>query len=229
MNSCVEVMAVVEGHTEKIFIENVVAPYLMSKNVFIQPMLISKSGQNGGDVKFARAKNDIEKHLKQRSDTFLTLFIDYYGTKSDWPGILLSENEQNSLTSIEKAKRVNDATMEKVQGLYPEVRADERFIPYIAMYEFEALLFSEPNVLAKKIGVQPEKIRAILEECGTPEDINNSPNTAPSKRLNDLISSRFKKTTTGIAIAQEIGLSVIRSKCPIFDQWVSRLESLSSI
>lgn len=227
MNNFTEIMAVVEGPTEKIFIEKLVAPHLASSNIFIQPMIISKSGQNGGDVKFSRAKNDIEKHLKQRSDTFVTLFIDYYGTKNDWPGILLTENEQQALSPTEKAARVNNATLETVIELYPDARADIRFIPFIAMYEFEALLFSEPHTLASKLDLQPEKIQEILTECGSPENINNSPHTSPSKRLDSLTTNRFKKTTTGIAIAQTIGLTGIRSKCPLFDSWLSKLEALN--
>ncbi len=47
------------------------------------PIMISKPGQKGGDVKFARVKNDIGLYLKQGSDTLLTLFVDYYGIKKE--------------------------------------------------------------------------------------------------------------------------------------------------
>jgi len=108
---------------------------------------------------------------------------------------------------------------------FGEQNADRRFIPYIAMYEFEALLFSDPVVLARKLKIEESAIKAILEECGEPENIDNSPITAPSKRLESL-SKRFRKTTTGIAILKETGLSAIRNKCPIFDSWVTTLESI---
>jgi len=173
-------------------------------------------------VKFARVKNDIEKHLKQRPDTYLTLFVDYYGIKSDWPGIQESEDVAGQKG---KAEVVNKATLAKVIEHFGEQNADKRFIPYIAMYEFEALLFSDPVVLARKLKIEESDIKAILEECGEPENIDNSPITAPSKRLESL-SKRFRKTTTGIAILKETGLSAIRNKCPIFDSWVTTLESI---
>lgn len=222
MSDYVEIVAIVEGKTEEIFIKNILQPHLANKNIFITPIIVSKPGQKGGDVKFSRVKNDIEKHLKQRPDTYLTLFVDFYGIKSDWPGI---GDTKGISGSKKKAEYVNQATMDKVVGYFAKQNAERRFIPYIAMYEFEALLFSDPVVLARKLQIDESKIVSIIEECGEPENIDNSPVTAPSKRLESL-SHRFKKTTTGIAILKEIGLSAIREKCPIFDGWVTTLESI---
>ena len=221
MSNYVEIVAIVEGKTEEIFIKDILQPHLANKSIFITPIIVSKPGQKGGDVKFARVKNDIERHLKQRSDTYLTIFFDFYGIKSDWPGITVAGG---MLDPKEKAKLVNQATMEKVVKYFGEDAA-RRFIPYIAMYEFEALLFSDPAVLARKLQIEESEIVSIIEECGGPENIDNSPITAPSKRLESL-SHRFKKTTTGIAILKETGLTVIREKCPIFDSWVTTLESI---
>ncbi|MEA3468285.1 MAG: DUF4276 family protein [Thermodesulfobacteriota bacterium] len=222
MSNCVNIVAIVEGKTEEIFIKDILYPYLATKNIFIIPILVSKPGQKGGDVKFIRVKKDIERHLKQRPDTYLTIFVDFYGIQSDWPGI--GDAESISLPK-DKAECVNQATMEKVVEHFGEQNADRRFIPYIAMYEFEALLFSDPAILAGKLQIDESQVVSILEECGEPENIDNSPVTAPSKRLESL-SSRFKKTTTGIAVLKEIGLTAIREKCPIFDNWVTTLESI---
>ncbi len=86
MSKFIEVIAIVEGKTEQVFIEMVLAPYLAMKNIFVSATQITKPGQKGGDVRFVRAKQDIGSHLKQRGDTFVTTFIDYYGTK-EWPGL----------------------------------------------------------------------------------------------------------------------------------------------
>jgi len=222
MSNYVEIVAIVEGKTEEIFIKNILQPHLAHMNIFITPIIVSKPGQKGGDVKFARVKNDIERHLKQRPDTYLTLFVDFYGVKSDWPGIGDTEGISGPKN---KAEFVNQATLDKVIEHFGEQNAERRFIPYIAMYEFEALLFSSPAILAQKLQIEESEIVSIIEECGEPENIDNSPVTAPSKRLESL-SHRFKKTTTGIAILKEIGLSAIREKCPIFDGWVTSLESI---
>ena len=222
MSNIINIVAIVEGPTEQFFIRDILAPYLWPKNIFITPFIVTKPGQNGGDVKFSRVKNDIEKHLKQRRDTYLTLFIDYYGIKPDWPG--LSEAKLKKIPK-EKADIINRATIAKIEELWPKYYPASRFIPYIAMHELEALLFSDPEILAQKLDVPTTHISAILEECGEPEDIDDSPITAPSKRL-EALYSRFKKTTTGIAIAKKIGIPTIREKCPIFNEWLTKIEQL---
>jgi len=122
-------------------------------------------------------------------------------------------------------KGVNQATIQKVEELWPKYNPSTRFIPYIAMHEFEALLFSNSTILAQKLNVRKSNVDSILDECGEPENIDDSPQAAPSKRLESL-SPQFKKTTTGIAIAKEIGLPTIREKCPIFNEWFTKIERL---
>ena len=93
------------------------------------------------------------------------------------------------------------------------------------MHEFEALLFSAPEILASRLQVKPALIANIVAKCGSPEEIDDSPDTAPSKRLIQL-SNGFRKTTTGIAVAEDIGLSAIRARCPLFDEWLTAIERL---
>ena len=222
MSNYVTIMALVEGTTEKIFIANILVPYLAEKSVFMTPIIISKPGQKGGDIRFSRVKNDIEKHLKQRRDTYLTLFFDFYGLKKDWPGF---DDSKQQTTPCNKATKLNIATKKQVTELFKNFDAERRFIPYVSMHEFEALLFSEPLKLAEQLNVSQSKIEKIINECGEPENIDDSPATAPSKRLENL-SNRFKKTSTGIAIAKAIGLTKIRKSCPIFNAWLTMVENL---
>ncbi len=115
--------------------------------------------------------------------------------------------------------------MHEVCQLYDGYRPNGRFIPFSAMYEFEAFLFSDPHILSDKLQVHKDKIEDILRECGEPENINDSPISAESKRL-EALSDRFKKTTTGITIAREIGLQKLRDTCPIFNEWLVKIEQL---
>jgi len=226
MSDYIEVMVIVEGKTEEIFIESIVIPYLAKKNIFMHATQISKPGQKGGDVRFSRAVRDLETHLKQRSDTYVTTFIDYYGTK-EWPGY---DDVRTVRIPSRIAKIINDATKAKVIESFAEQRAAERFIPFIAVHEFEALLFSNTEILSKQLGIKISQIEEVLTTCGEPEAINNSPQTAPSKRL-DLWSKggKFPKTTTGIAVAKEIGIKQIRQKCPVFNSWLEKLEKLKPL
>lgn len=70
------------------------------------------------------------------------------------------------------------------------------------------------------------KVDEVIEECGSPEKINNSPQTAPSKRLERWAHGRYGKTTSGIVIARAIGIDKMRKKCPLFNSWLFKLESL---
>lgn len=223
MSDGAEVVVLVEGPTEQRFIKQVLAPYLALSKVYLTPIILDKPGQKGGDVKFSRARNDIGRHLKQRSDTWVSTMVDYYGIKPDWPGF--EESKQQTVHS-RKADVMNQATAEKVAALFPAQNPGTRFIPYVSMHETEALYFSDSECLAQNLGVQRNAIDAILEECGEPEKINDHVTTAPSKRLEQL-SNRFKKTTTGIAVAQQIGIPRIREACPIFDAWLTQMSALT--
>ena len=150
------------------------------------------------------------------------LFVDYYGIKSDWPGLEMAEKQPLPAGKVEK---INNATKDQVNQLFGDYDSDRRFIPYISMHEFEALLFSDARALACQLQVPQSDIDNILTECGEPEKIDDSPHSAPSKRLENL-SSGFRKTSTGIAIAKAIGLPKMRSQCPIFNKWLTEVECI---
>jgi hypothetical protein len=93
------------------------------------------------------------------------------------------------------------------------------------MHEIEALYFSNPAIIAKKLHIPQKEVESIVRECGEPEAINDSPQTAPSKRLQNL-SPNFKKITTGIDIAKAVGIKRMREQCPLFNEWIERIENL---
>ncbi len=223
MSSYIEVVVIVEGKTEEIFINSILREYLALKKIYMTPIQISKPGQKGGDVRFSRAIKDISLHLKQRSDTYISSFFDYYGIKGNWPG--LNEAQCKSDPS-EIASVINTATQLAVDEKLSDYRSDIRFIPYIAVHEFESLLFSDSRKIASVLNVNKVKVDAIIDQFRDPEKINNSPETAPSKRLEDLYS-RYKKTSTGITVARNIGIPKMRDKCKVFDSWLNQLEALN--
>lgn len=178
MSSYFEVYAIVEGKTEQIFIEEILAPYLGAREIGIHATQVSKKGQKGGDVHFSRVKNDLGLHLKQRCNTYVTTFIDYYATK-EWPGF---ERLSPNFRPAQIAQVINDATKKEVISLFSEQKADRRFIPFVAVHEFEALLFSDIQILAEQLKIDESKIAKVISKCGgSPEAINNHPSTAPSK------------------------------------------------
>lgn len=98
------------------------------------------------------------------------------------------------------------------------------------MYEFEGLLFSSPKAISNHVTPirPPAKVldwaTGILDIFGgNPEKINDSKDTAPSKRLGK--HTNYKKTVDGPNIAKDIGLVEIRQKCQGFNAWITLIES----
>ncbi|MDR1818277.1 MAG: DUF4276 family protein [Puniceicoccales bacterium] len=222
-----DISVIVEGPTEQKFIKEILAPELAPKNIFLTATTLRKPGENGGDVKFSRVKNHIGKFLKQRADTCVTLMLDYYGiheTKTDvWPGY--KDSTQQPAHSQKHSFLIEATKAEIVRLFPPKYNPQSRFIPYFSMHEIEALYFSNTTILAQTTDIKEKKITGILRECGEPENINNNRNTAPSKRLEALCPS-FQKTSTGLAIAQAIGISAMRTACPLFNAWITQMENM---
>ena len=105
-----------------------------------------------------------------------------------------------------------------------------RFIPYVQMHEFEGLLFSNPSQLAYALRRQDlaQQFWAIRKDFETPEHIDDSPVTAPSKRIQNLFP-RYRKVQMGETAAKAIGLRKIRQQCPLFNAWLDKLEKLTPL
>ena len=212
-----------EGKTEKQFVNGLLAPYMAKKGIYLYAPIIGEQGRKGGDIRFSRFERSIGQLLIERKDAWVSLMVDYYGIKSDWPGYAESKQEVDHAM---KATIMNRATANEVQRLFPDQNRNERFIPYISMYEIEALYFSDPACIANQLNVNQKEVDAVIQQFGEPEKINDSPTGAPSKRLTSL-SLRFKKTDTGMVMAKLIGIPKMREACPLFDDWLKRLEALA--
>ena len=101
-----------------------------------------------------------------------------------------------------------------------------RFVPFVVMHEFEGLLFSDCAGFSRGIGMpelEPE-FRKIRGQFLNPEEIDDSPVTAPSKRVQKIVP-RYEKPLFGVLAALEVGLSAIRHECPHFANWLAELEA----
>ncbi len=74
----------------------------------------------------------------------------------------------------------------------------------------------------------PDRIVAALERVrgnhATPEDIDDSPDSAPGKRTAGAIST-YEKSVHGPPVATEIGLIAIHEQYPRFHEWMRRLKA----
>jgi hypothetical protein len=220
------ILVLVEGPTERAVIEQVFAPDLGAKHVYIYPRVVGKPGHKGGN-KFASVRREIKALIHQEPDSLVTMFFDYYSLGDDWPGLeeVKKTNSNNPINIMEKA--IGQAIAEDVGDKFNITK----FIPYVQIYEIESLLFAGPEEMATVFDRPELKIEfdRIKNDCGGCEKINNNPETAPSKRIMKLFPG-YKKGRSVNAhayrIVQHIGIEKIRQQCPNFNYWYSRLEKL---
>ena len=192
----------VEGKTERNFFDSVIRPYLAPRDTYTIPIGM------GGNISIDRISQEIER-ISYNFD-FVTTFYDFYGFKGKNPGETKESLEQRMAESLNEPIR-------------------RKFIPYIQMHEFEGLLFSSPECIAMHLGGSDIKewAESVLQSFhNSPEAINDSQDTAPSKRLGQEAS--YRKITHGPVIAKEIGLDTLRQKCPGFNEWLSKIEGLQN-
>jgi hypothetical protein len=208
------VCIICEGLTEANFILECLAPHLLNQGVMAYPSILqAPSGRHkGGRVTIERLIKHIS-HEYNACDRVTTL-VDFYGFK-DRDGRNRAEVEAAILAGV----------ADHITGF------DARFVlPYLQMHEFEGLLFSDIEkfrwVLDGWSDDVRSQLRTVREAFVSPEDINDSPETAPSKRILSIFADgSYSKTEHGPLIAKEIGLEEIRKQCSAFNEWVGALEA----
>lgn len=211
----------VEGQTEETFVRELLVPHYARMALFITPIIVSTSpGHKGGVTNYDKVKPQISRLCKQDRQASVSTLFDLYGLPSNFPG-------KNDATFP-----ANGTGEQKADFLETRLAGDvneHNFIPYLMVHEFEALLFVKPE----KFGDWTDSpnvvnaLMAIAEAHDTPEQINDSPQTAPSKRILKWMRG-YEKPFHGPLIAAEIGLDALRQACPHFNHWLMRLEQLAA-
>ncbi len=104
-----------------------------------------------------------------------------------------------------------------------------RLVPFVMIHEFEALLFSDCRRFAEGV-YEPSifgDLQRIRDSFRTPEEIDDSPTGAPSKRIQAVIP-KYQKLAFGTRAASEIGISAMQTACPHFANWLDRLSELAA-
>jgi hypothetical protein len=217
------VNVVVEGETEESFVNNVLRAALLPHEVYLTPILLGVPGKKGGGPTYARLQKDVLLRLKEDPTAYCSTMLDFYGLGEGFPGTPVPLN----LPNIAKAIHIEKAVKADICGLIPDRRPDRRFVPYIQLHEYEALLFSDPTAFATAIN-QPDLAAAfqtVRDDFATPEDIDDSAATAPSKRVLQVYRS-YRKVIHGTNAARDIGIEAMRRECPHFRDWIERLAAL---
>jgi hypothetical protein len=212
------ILIIVEGHSEKEFVDRVLTPYLISKGV-IRVDCFKIKHSKGGLTKYDHLKKDLINSIHE-SHVVISTLIDFYALPSDFPEY---EKIIGLKDKLEVVQKLENAIVDDISQLVGDVT--EKLFPYIQLHEFEAFVFAANQILLDFYSENEadfENLKKIVSNFENPEDINQGKETAPSKRLHRYIPG-YSKINHGIAIIQNAGIDVLLHKCPRFNSWVEML------
>lgn len=206
----------VEGQTEQFFVRDLLAPLLREHDLSLQAILIDTSAKHsarrhrGGSARYTRWRRETLRLVKASHTILVTTMLDYYALPNDFPG----RSEQQG-DCFERVSYLEERFAQDINS--------PRFIPYIALHEFEAMLFAAPEEIAAAF---PESralhhLQQVRVQFRSPEEIDDR--SPPSFRIQHVIAE-YQKPLNGPTIAAQIGLQRIRRECRHFDQWLQAIE-----
>lgn len=213
-----------EGQTEENMVRDFLAPELFHAGIILVPTILltgttadGTSGR-GGVSKWSKIEKDLRHRLSSTPHwAAVTMLIDYYGLPKDSPGMADRPNG----SARQRAEHVEHWIAERI--------GHPRFIPYLVLHETETWVFAAAEQLADWYddAALGGELKRQADAAGGPEDVNDGPDTAPSKRLLRLRPGYLKTQDGPVAVA-DLGLPALRSACPHFDTWIGKLLALTS-
>ena len=217
-----------EGQTEELFVKEVLKPFLAENGIIVKSRLLLTNVRldaKGGLVSYSQVKRNLSMWKKQtvksvsESHYFSTMF-DLYALPGDFP---CSERiiPNDVYAYVEKLE----------QAFYEDCGLGEKFIPYIQVHEFEALVLCGIEKLKEEYPDAAKSIDAltrVLDDFSdNPEAVDSGRMTAPSKRIINVLSGlyHYDKPKSGMAVTKSVGIDALRRKCRHFDNWIDRILS----
>lgn len=210
----------VEGQTEEVIVNNVIAPYLASGDLYVTTSILeTKRPAAGPSIKdgvssWAKILRDIRGLLEDTSMRMLTTLIDYYAFPGDAPGM----TDRPTGTPYSRVEHVEAALLSAIDS--------GRFLPHLVLHEIEAWALVDCSRLTDLLGSSPDaaSLAQVVAHESSPEMINEGVLTAPSKRIKSAYPA-YNKTLDGPLAIADIGLDDIRRQCPHMNRWLSSIET----
>ena len=206
-----------EGQTEEDFVNIVLAPCLKGVGVDVFPIICmtkrtSAKKHKGGVSSFGKIRKELMRLCDEHPHEMITTMFDLCALPNDTPSI-----DYKGISIYDKAEHLEKAITDSIGNRFGNLLFN------IVLHEFEGLLFSDVSAFESVADNEAiallRSIRALFE---TPEHINDSPETAPSKRIKRAIPE-YSKVSDGIDIANIIGIDGISAECRHFEKWVTKL------
>lgn len=213
-----KILISVEGYTEEQFITRILQPNF--QHCYLQPVILTtrrdRSGKThkGGIVSYAKIEQEIRRLLNDTSAAAVTTMYDYYGLPNDFPG---KASLKPGLHASQKVSHLEDAFAQSI--------GDPRFIPYLSLHEFEALLLSDLALIQTYLSSKSVSGAQHLQRLAflPPEEVNEG--NPPSYHLKTVWDS-YQKVADGISLAEQIGIHTMLGKCLHFKEWVDKLQRI---
>ena len=206
-----------EGQTEESFINEILYPYFLNCGIVVRPIICTTKRtanmkHKGGVSSYAKIKKDLSIICRQHSNEYVTTMFDYYAMPDNTPDI--NYDEPDIYKRIKHIEHAIDTDINQQNCNF-----------HFMLHEFEGILFSSPKSFALIADTNVvESIQKIRDSYPTPEHINNSPETAPSKRIQSLISN-YAKIKDGTLLSKDMGIDIIMDQCPHFREWIQGIIS----
>jgi hypothetical protein len=206
-----------EGQTEEDFVSIILSPYLQNVGVIVIPIICTTKRTptkkyKGGVSSFAKVKKELQRLCGEHPHEMVTTMFDLYAFPYDTLGL---ENISSSV--YDKAEYIEKAITDEIGDKFGNM------VFSLVVHEFEGLLFSDVSAFENIADNEAVAIlRNVRAAVPTPEHINESPETAPSKQIERAIPD-YSKVTDGIDIAEQIGIEKITSECRHFANWLAKL------
>lgn len=199
-----------EGLTEFKFVQQILKPHLESA----LPTHFVDAVRHKEGFTYRGLQKDVRRLLGgPRSQVLVTTMIDFYKIPSGFPELRESKADH----SLKRVQKIEDTFAKDVD--------DERFIPYIQLHEFEALVLCGLSLLEEQYPDRRREIRKldklIGQQFSSPEEVDRS--HPPSRRILEAIPG-YAKTVDGIYVVQSVGIGALRQKCRHFGEWLADLE-----
>jgi Domain of unknown function (DUF4276) len=220
------VIVVVEGQTEEAFVNSVLAPALAENALYASATRITTSRTahkiyKGGFVNFSHLERDVNQLLRQDQRCYVSTMVDFYRLPNSVPGYAVAMNKASPYDKV--------STLH--QHLKTHFQSSPRFLPYVQLHEFEALLYANPAVAASvtgMAGLSAMMNAAKMDSAGNPELVNQTPQGAPSKRILATYPG-YEKVLHGVQMARGVGLQSMLNQCAHFKSWHDSLIALPVI
>jgi len=206
-----------EGQTEENFVNTILNPYLYNMAIFAIPIICatkrtSARKYKGGVSSFGKIEKELRRLCDEHTNEMVTTMFDLYALPHDTPGL------GSGIRDVyEKVRFIEGAVSEQIGNKHGNM------IFNLVLHEFEGLLFSDVSAFSSAADNEAvDLLKKVRDAVPTPEHINDSPETAPSKRVAKAIPA-YSKVVDGIDIAEKIGIEKMKSECRHFSNWLDKL------